>query len=235
MIFFTPVRLLLLAAVIPGLFLAYKIYQLDSVEKEPAGLLAACFFLGALSIIPAIILERLGMGLLDRIFPYDTIAYNILLNFVVIACVEELCKYFFLKRATWNNREFNYRFDGVVYAVFVGLGFAVFENISYVMSYGFLTALIRAVTAVPAHTIFGIFMGHYYGLAKSHSVRGDYLREKRCLWMAVILPILLHGFYDFTASADSGLLACLFWIFLIFLYIISFRRLKEDARTDRPI
>ncbi len=235
MIIFTPVRLLLLAAVLPGLFLAYRINRMDNIEKEPFGLLAECFFLGALSIIPALILERVGMPLLYSLVSDQTLTYELLLNFVVIACSEELSKYVFLKRSTWNHPAFNYRFDAVVYAVCVGLGFAVFENINYVMSYGFMTAVIRAVTAVPAHTIFAIFMGHYYGQAKLFSEAGEPEKSSVYRKLACIVPILLHGFYDYAASADNGPLAGIFWIFLISLYVISIRRIRKDAREDTPL
>ena len=43
----------------------------------------------------------------------------------------------------WRDPNFNYRFDGIVYAVFVSLGFAAFENISYVVGYGLTTAVAR--------------------------------------------------------------------------------------------
>lgn len=235
MFVYTPVRLLLIAAVLPGLFLAWKINKMDRYEREPFGLLVKCFFFGALSIIPALILEGLGIRILGAVFYSSSLLFEVLLYFGVIACSEELSKYFFLKRATWYNPEFNYRFDAVVYAVFVGIGFAVFENISYVMNYGLLTAVIRAVTAVPAHTIFAIFMGHYYGQAKQYNRAGDPVRENLYKKAACVLPILLHGFYDFAASADNGMMTGVFWIFLILLYGISYRRLKKDAGNDAPL
>ncbi len=235
MIFFTPIRLLLIAAVVPGLFLAWQINKMDKIEKEPFGLLLECFFLGALSIIPAIILERLGVSILNGIFTYDSLGYEILLNFVVIACSEELSKYVLLRLATWNHPDFNYRFDAVIYAVCVGLGFAIFENINYVMSYGLMTALVRAVTAVPAHTMFAIFMGHFYGQAKLFDADGYSGRSSVYRKLACIVPILMHGFYDFAASLDSGIMAAVFWIFLICMYVISYRQLKKDSGDDIPI
>lgn len=233
--YFTPVKLLLFAAVFPGLFLAYKINKMDKIEKEPFGLLVECFFLGALSIIPALILERVGVPILYGLFSQGTLIYEILMYFVVVACSEELSKYVFLKRATWNHPDFNYRFDAVIYAVFVGLGFAVFENINYVFSYGLFTAIIRAVTAVPAHTIFAIFMGHYYGQAKAAFEAGEIDRAANYRRLACIVPILLHGFYDFAASSDNGMMAGVFWIFLIALYVVSIRRIRKDAREDAPL
>lgn len=98
------------------------------------------------------------MGIL---LPQSSTAYNVLLYFVVVALSEEGFKYLLLKKRTWYSSEFNCQFDGVVYAVFVALGFALWENISYVLMYGLGTAAVRAVTAVPGHACFGVFMGRF--------------------------------------------------------------------------
>ena len=52
-----------------------------------------------------------------------------------------------------------------MHAVFVSLGFAAFENILYVLQYGFSNALMRAVASVPGHTFFGIMLGYYYSFS----------------------------------------------------------------------
>lgn len=229
--FFHPMKILLLAAVLPGLYLGYRVNRMDKIEKEPFGLLVRLFFSGAVCIIPAIILETVGISFL-KILGQDSLLYVLLLNFVVIACSEEGCKYFFLKRGTWNNREFNYRFDGIVYAVAVGLGFAVFENIQYVMSYGLITAIMRAITAVPAHTVFAIFMGHYYGAAKLQERMGNFDTSKALMKKCFLVPVLLHGFYDLAASSNNGIMTLVFWVFLIALDIIAIKRIKEDSAED---
>lgn len=79
----------------------------------------------------------------------------------------------FLHARTWRNPNFNYRFDGIVYAVFVSLGFAAFENIQYVLHYGLSVALPRAIFAVPGHMSFAVFMGLFYGRAKLYEAWGD--------------------------------------------------------------
>ena len=91
--------------------------------------------------------------------------HQLLENFIGIALVEEGLKLWVLLRLTKNNREFNSIFDGIVYAVFVSLGFAAFENVLYVLQYGFSNALMRAVTSVPGHTFFGVMMGYYYSFS----------------------------------------------------------------------
>ncbi len=102
-----------------------------------------------------------------RLSRYWQPAYTILLAFLVVAVVEEGTKFVFLKLRTWRDPNFNFRFDGIVYAVFVSLGFAAFENINYVLGYGLTVALPRAVLAIPAHMGFAVFMGLFYGRGKA--------------------------------------------------------------------
>lgn len=67
--------------------------------------------------------------------------WGILLAFLVVAVVEEGTKFFFLHQKTWHSPYFNYRYDAIVYAVFVSLGFAAFENVKYIFNYGLSVAL----------------------------------------------------------------------------------------------
>ena len=78
-------------------------------------------------------LEAVFQTVLDLLVDPGSPAYTILLAFLVVAVVEEGTKFWMLKRRTWNHPAFNYRFDGIVYAVFVSLGFAAYENTTYVL------------------------------------------------------------------------------------------------------
>lgn len=227
------IEILLILAIVPGLFLMYKVYQMDQVEKEPMGLLVKLFLLGALSIIPAVILELVGMMLLGTVLGEYSLIYVVLENFLVVALAEEGSKYFMLKKATWNNREFDYCFDGVVYAVFTGLGFAIFENVQYTLEYGIGTAVIRAITAVPAHTIFAVFMGYFYGQAKMAEVRGYLDASRRYKQRALWIPVILHGFYDFAASIDSGIFTLIFWVFILGMERFTIKKIKQFSANDQ--
>ena len=137
-----------------------------------------------------------------------------------------------LRRVTWRHPAFNCQFDGVVYAVFVSLGFALWENIGYVAIYGFSTALVRAVTAVPGHACFGVFMGAWYGQAKRYDLRGDEAASRRSRHKALWLPMLLHGTYDFVASSGSELSALVFLAFIVILYVVAIRKVRRLSRED---
>ena len=158
--------ILIAAAVIPAIFLLVQVNKADKLDKEPAGLLISLVIQGIISTALAVITERLGTALLDSLWDESSLAYRLCMYFIVVGLSEEGFKYLLLKRRTWYSPDFNCQFDGVVYAVCVALGFALWENIGYVVMYGFGTALVRAVTAVPGHACFGVFMGAFYGMAR---------------------------------------------------------------------
>ena len=228
LIFSLPNILMALAAIIPAVWLLMKVYRMDSVEKEPKGLILRLIGMGMLSTVGAIVTETIGSALINE----STLVGKFLMYFIVVALSEEGFKYLLLKRTTWMNPNFNYQFDGIVYAVSVSLGFALLENLSYVFSYGLSVAVVRAVTAVPGHACFGVFMGVWYGLAKTFEKRGDVQNEKKCLRMAILIPVLLHGAYDFIASLEGDYTWILFILFVICLFFYTNRLLKRQSETD---
>ena len=224
-----------LAAILPAVVLMRYIYRHDTVEKEPPGLLLSLIFMGVLAAMISVALERLGMGLLDALVDPGSPVYTILLAFLVVAAVEEGTKFFLLKRRTWQDPNFNYRFDGIVYAVFVSLGFAAFENIKYVMGYGLSVALPRALLAVPGHMGFAVFMGVFYGRAKLRWNDGDEAGCRGNLIAGYLAAVLLHGIYDTCAMIGSGLAALAFAVFVAAMYIIVIRLIKRESATDTPV
>ena len=92
-----------------------------------------------------------------------TAAYD---SFVVAAFTEEAFKYLVFLIFIWRNKHFNERFDGIVYATFISMGFAAVENVLYIIGSGLGTGILRAFTAIPAHAIFGITMGYFLARAK---------------------------------------------------------------------
>ena len=225
----------LLAALLPALFLMRYIYRKDTIEKEPKGMLTGLVFLGVAAAVVAVIFETLGESVLTRFLAEGTPAYTIVMAFLVVAVVEEGAKYLFLLWRTWRDPNFNYRFDGIVYAVFVSLGFAAFENISYVVGYGLTTAIARALLAIPAHLGFAVFMGYFYARAKRCHDQGDVHGRRRNLWASYLIAVLLHGFYDACALLGTVLSLLLFLAFVIVMYIVVTRLIKKESRNDQPV
>ena len=227
--------ILIAAAIIPALVLLVKIYRLDRLEKEPISLLLSLVFLGILSTALASLAEQLGDLILAFFLPEQSLAYQLILYFGVVAFAEEGFKYLLLKKRTWQSPHFNCEFDGVVYAAFVSLGFALWENIGYVLRYGLATAMARALTAIPGHACFGVFMGVWYGVAKRQEMAGEPEASSRSRRLAVVLPALLHGLYDYIATQQRESLSLAFIAFVAVLFMTAYRLAKKTAQHDRYI
>lgn len=227
--------LLIAAAAVPAIFLMIKVYRSDKLEHESSHMIWELIKAGVFSALIALVEERVLSVILDLTVPYESPLYNIILYFGIVAFAEESSKYLMMKRKTWNNIEFNCQYDGVVYAVFVSLGFALWENISYVMMYGFGTAIIRAVTAIPGHACFGVFMGIFYGIAKKYDYRGRSSASRTMRIVAVVAPALLHGAYDYIATMEAQDGNWFFLGFVAVMFLITYILVGRTARADRPI
>ena len=225
--------LLILAAVLPAAFLMVKVYKSDRVEREPAWLVISLVLLGMISTALAGAAEQLGDRILTSFLEEGSLGYNALFFFLVVGPAEEGFKYAVLRWRTWRNPEFNCQYDGMVYAVFVALGFALWENIGYVLMFGMQTAVARALTAVPGHACFGVFMGVWYGIAKRYDLYGEFDRSRRARRLCVCIPALLHGCYDFIASLESEVFVLVFLAFIVAMFITALRIVKRLSARDQ--
>jgi len=180
-------------AVTPCIAIALFIYWRDKFEKEPFNLLVLAFFGGIGSVVPAFFISR---GLEDILMGTDRphVIEMAVDAFICTALAEEASKYFFLRVIAYSNKNFNEPFDGITYSVMVAMGFAMVENLLYVLgdaNGGLETALVRMFTAIPAHAVFAIIMGYYVGLAKYKNNKKTYLA------IGLIAATVVHGFYDF--------------------------------------
>ncbi|MBP5449819.1 MAG: PrsW family intramembrane metalloprotease [Spirochaetales bacterium] len=228
-------RFLITLAVLPGIAIIIYIYNLDKREKEPIGLLMKLTGLGALTVISAMLLEMLGEKIMPIFFTPDTMLYTAIDCFCVVAMSEEAGKYFVLKKFAWKDKNFDYMFDGIVYGVCVGLGFAIVENICYVLENGVSNAIMRAVTAVPGHATFGIYMGLYLAYAKYYQFQGDEGKSKSNLRKSFVVPVLLHGFYDFCLFVGTTMWILIFFVFIAILYFKTFKMIKKLSAEDKPL
>ena len=220
---------LIFLALLPGILIIFYVYKNDKVEKEPWGLILKLIALGALSCVPASFMENFIESALPS-YPPGTLMYALTMAFVVAAFCEELCKYFFLRFGSWRNPNFGYRFDGIVYAVAVAVGFALLENVMYVMMGGLHVALMRGVLAVPLHSFCGLFMGVFYGAAKKAQIEGASSFPFRAL--ALIVPMIIHGIYDTLAFMGNQTASIVLLAFVVLMYIVSIRCLKAYSRDD---
>ena len=200
---------LLLLAILPVILLLFFIYAKDSYEKEPLPLLVGLFFLGVGSAIPAVLLELLLESVIDPMFGVPknapTYAYYFIMAFIGVAIVEE---------------------------------FALIENILYIFGQsngGFKMAIGRALLAIPAHGMFSVFMGYYYGEAKYNKVIGNKDGVTKNILRGFFTAAALHGFYDFCLFTQKILFIVIFLAFVIVADIITIRKILLASKKNTAI
>ena len=182
---------LLALAIAPGIAICLFIYFKDKYNREPLGLLILSFFMGVLSIIPAVIFQIALTKPVERIMG-EGIFYIAVFSYLIVALSEEYSKFLAVRFVPYRRKAFDDPFDGILYAVMVSMGFATLENIGYVFQHGFGTGILRMFLSVPAHATFGVLMGYHIGLAKF-----DPVNRKRHMILAICWPVLFHGTFDF--------------------------------------
>ncbi len=224
--------MILLLSVLPSIILFIIVWKGDRYEKEPPKLLLKLFFFGALTTISASIIEILFSDYILGAMDHGSMLFIFIDNFLITAVSEEAGKYFVLKKLTWRHPAFNYTFDAVVYAVCASLGFATIENMLYLIDGNIGLAITRAIFSIPGHVIDAVFMGYYYGIARFADAYDDKRLTNRNLKLAFIVPVLIHGFYDFCLSTDYGIFILIFLIFEGVITVITVKKFKQLSKSD---
>ncbi len=220
--------IILIAALLPVALLLIYIYKKDSAQPEPTSWLTKAFFYGILSaplsmLISFPLCDILGID--SEAEQYASIFDAFMSAFCSAAIPEEVAKLIMLWLLLRKNPHFDEKFDGIVYAVCVGLGFAGFENILYLFEGDdwITTGIVRALFAVPGHMLDGVLMGYFYSLyhfSSEHNAKAKY--------MILLAPIIAHGIYDgilFSLSIDEMLAPILVIAFLWF-----FNKLRKKGQ-----
>ena len=232
--------ILLSIAILPVAGLLIFIYFQDKYQKEPIKSLLKAFFGGWLAVL-------MDIGLVTTIeysiglFPIlpDTVFYD---SFLTAAIPEELCKFLIFMIFIWRDKNFDEYFDGIVYATFIGLGFACVENIEYVFKYGFGAGVSRALFAVPGHFLFGVLMGYFLSLAKFTPEK-----RKKYIFLGLLFAIIAHGLYDWLlmfvdrlssigsdfAYVVSGIVYQAFLAGDVLLWIFGMKLVRKHQRNSR--
>ncbi len=228
-------------AVLPAVILLFYTYQQDKLQREPVRFIVKGFFYGCLSVLCSFFLSvpALYLGL----FPQEIHSFGDALRqaFLGAAVPEETAKLFCLWLFLKKNPYFDERMDGIVYAVCVGMGFAAFENLEYLVASGtdwVTTGIGRSLTAIPGHFGFAVLMGYYYSL--HHFDRYVAPGAGLKMWL---FPVLAHGVYD-TVAMMSSVTPELQGAILIAILLFCFQMIKwargsmrrhmvADASDDR--
>lgn len=220
--------LLLSLSIAPVVLLTVYIYRQDKYEKEPLGMLARAF-IGGMVAIP---LDLALVSLVNGIHHSDTVFYS---AFIEAGFCEELCKFVVLFLTIWWNKNFNEYMDGIVYAAFVGLGFACVENVLYVFQGGIGTGIVRALLSVPGHFLFAVIMGYFFSLAK--------FDKKGCfgyLMASLFCASFVHGLFDWMLMITdklhpllSLLILVVFIIGDILLWIMGIKYIRRHQEKSQ--
>lgn len=209
--------------VAPGAGIAIYVHWKDIFDPEPRRLLLRSFFLGMLAIIPPVLIhffcDWIGFN------RYDNVGAMVFYTFIIVAFSEELSKYAILRIYAYPKSDFNEPFDGITYSAMIAMGFATLENVFYVfdgdVARGVEVALLRMVTAVPAHASYGIMMGYFVGSAKFRQ-EGQSLQ-----FTGIMCAVVAHGLYDFFIYIEHvELLATGALIVLALSLWLSFKAIK---------
>jgi RsiW-degrading membrane proteinase PrsW (M82 family) len=231
--------LLIALAIAPGIAISLFIYSRDKMGKEPLRYLVISFLLGMASTIPALIIQLIAGDDYKTYHTHSILAYA-LYSFGIVALSEEGSKFLVLRAYAYPKPDFNEPFDGVVYAVMVGMGFATVENIEYIQRFGFHTGVVRFFLSVPAHAAFAILMGYQVGMAKWTPSRSTWL-----MWKGLLIAVFFHGTFDFflflqqnraiTEYVSEGLLS--FGAFATFYIAIrlALRTLRMHRESESTI
>ena len=219
--------IILALAILPVIILAWYIYKKDKYEKEPFRMLLLAFFLGIL----AIPLDIFVVAVINAIIPGKTVFYS---AFFEAGIPEEFCKWVLFMLVIWRNKNFNEPFDGIVYACFIGLGFAGVENIMYVFGNetvggALSTGVVRALLSVPGHFLFAV--------------------PEKCgkyLILSYLCPMLAHGLFDYllmlsSAFSENNLEWMGTLLFILFIYldvkmwkigVRNIAKMQENSRIE---
>jgi len=226
--------LIVLLAILPIIIICKYINSKDK-NKEPICLLIILFVCGIISTYITIYLTNILYELVP-IFKISTDNMNLILlfiySFVSVGLIEEFSKWIFLYLVGYNNKEYDEIYDMIVYSVFVSLGFACYENILYT-SFGLsfeeslVTAIVRGISAVPAHACNAVFMGYYLTIAKMYKQSKKKYKEKEYIIKSILIPAFLHSIYDFCLLSGYLVFIILFIVFVIWLYKETIYKIKE--------
>ena len=207
-------------ASLPVFLIGLYIYKKDT-EKEPLKLLAKLLGCGAAAAVCTLIFSLILSGFIPflKVTDINTLSVfeRIIYIFVGIAFIEEGFKYLFLYKYGYNNKEFDSSFDMIVYATFVSLGFALFENLLYVYEGG---------------VGLGIFMGAFLSVAKHFEIN-KLLGAFKNKFLALLTPVLIHGIYDYLVMQESTKAVIAFIVFIICVDIITIKLVNQKSREDK--
>ena len=228
---------ILIPALLPVFLIFRYVYNLDRVEREPLGFVIKVLIYGAIFSIPCAGVERFFGAVINASYIPGTIEFAFIENTAGVALVEEFSKWLVFMLLVWKDGNFDYRYDGIVYAVSASLGFAALENILYIVNFGTSVSIGRAIFAIPGHTTFGVFMGFFLSRAKTAFIDDKVNLAKFLKLLALLVPTVIHGLYDFMLSEEVAAAGYqfVFYLYVILLDVFAWKIIQHEFKTDRHL
>lgn len=198
----------MLGGVLPALlWLAFWLLE-DRCQPEPKRYIFFSFFLGALSILPVLFIERAAIG------------YFAMGSVAILACwaaTEELFKFAAAYLGGLRWAAFDEPLDAVIYLVTAALGFSAAENALFLLTpvmqgdvlRSVVTGDLRFIGASLLHTL----ASGTVGLAIALSFNKPAAARRLFAVCGVILAIALHTLFNFFILGEGG--GATFGVFLI--------------------
>jgi RsiW-degrading membrane proteinase PrsW (M82 family) len=183
--------LLFALAVAPGIAICLFVYSLNKYGPRAMRYLILSFLLGMVATLPALLLQTLATDVRTEPWRHSILSYA-WFAFIVVALSEEGSKFLVLRGYAYPKQVFQGPFDGIMFSVMIGMGFATLENIEYVRQFGLGTGVSRFFLAIPAHASFAVLMGYPAGKAKADRPHAFWL-----MLQGLVVAVVFHGSFDF--------------------------------------
>jgi len=190
------------AAVAPALLILWLVLAADERPGPPVKVWTA-FLLGAASISLLGAVRAPFAAILAA--PENPWMAQALHSIFGAAVPEETVKILAIVLISQKRRNFADPMDTVVYGAAVGLGFAAYENLAYLVQHKEMwqsLAALRSVLTVPFHAALGIIAGAYLAIARSGTALGAHRHNRD--WARIssrilipFAPMALHAGFDF--------------------------------------
>jgi protease PrsW len=222
-----------LLSVLPCALWLWYFYSRSVYKRPPLRVIAFTFLLGSLSTFVAFPLNILGQTLLRNAFG-NSVWVRVLVLFLVVGPVEELCKLLAVTSYAYRRREFDEPLDGVIYSATAALGFAAIENVIYLSQNSALLVFLRGPLSNPGHALFSAL----WGLSLSRAKSAPNLVTQRLPIIAGgwLLASLLHSLFDTMLLASERISIVLFYAVIIALIALFFwvRKQIQLHRDQSP-
>jgi RsiW-degrading membrane proteinase PrsW (M82 family) len=190
------------AAVAPALLILWLVIAAGERPGSPARVWTA-FLLGAASISLLSAVRAPFASLLAT--PENPWVAQALHSVFGVALPEEAVKILVIAGVSSRHRRFADPIDTVIYGAAVGLGFAAYENLAYLVQHAEMwrsLAALRSVLTVPFHGALGIIAGAYLAIARSGTALGAHRhhRDRARISNRILVlfaPLALHAGFDF--------------------------------------